>query len=604
MAGSKVAITISAVDKASARLEAINKKLAGMTAPVRRLGQSFKRFSDASGITKMAKGFGGLARGALQSFMNIARVVGPLNTIIGAASIAGLVRLTTAWADWGSQLGFTAQRLGISASALQTFQGSARLAGSSAGALDSGLQTLGQNMWNAVGGRAPQVVAAFRYLHLSFQNVNGSARSVSQMLPEIADKIKAIRNPFAQAAVATALFGGAGEDLLPFLRQGSAGIAKYNALMQQYGVTNQDGIDAANNMRIAQTGLTLAVQGLGNSVAYRLAPVLDPLLNQMATWISLNRGWISTRIGYYVQQFATWLQSVNWKAIGSGIMSVASGVNSVVQYLGGWGAAARDLAILWGGKWLLGMMAPLVTITAALTRIIGLQRIAALGVWGLPLATSGDAANNPPAQQAQAQQLATEGPAYWRRQLAAHPVVAPTGNALDVMRQGMAYFMSQGWSKTHAAAIMGNAGRESGYNPDAINPTSGAYGIFQDLGARKRALIAEYGPHPTAAQQFQFAQHELMTTESGAAKALHATKDIFSGTVSLDKNFERSDDGFYGNAARIGFANDAYNDQPTVKIDVTHKNAPPGTSVSVKSNSPKATVSSVKVVKSMPGGSV
>ena len=78
----------------------------------------------------------------------------------GAASIAGMVKLTTAWADFGSQLGFTAQRLGMSASALQTFQGAAALAGSSSSALASGMQTLGQNMWNAVGGRAPEVPLA------------------------------------------------------------------------------------------------------------------------------------------------------------------------------------------------------------------------------------------------------------------------------------------------------------------------------------------------------------------------------------------------------------------------------------------------------------
>ena len=152
-----------------------------------------------------------------------ARVIEPLGVITGAASIAGLVRLTTVWADWGSQLLFTAQNIGITATNLQTLQGAATLAGSSATSLSSGMATLGENMWNATGGRAPQVVAAMQMLHINWQNMNRTAKSTADVLPQIADRIKALQNPYAQAAIATALFGSAGTDLLPFLRLGSKG---------------------------------------------------------------------------------------------------------------------------------------------------------------------------------------------------------------------------------------------------------------------------------------------------------------------------------------------------------------------------------------------
>lgn len=611
-----------------------------MGAPVQKLQKAFGRFSSASGITKLAKGFGDLGRGSLSAFRNVARVVDPLAAITGAASIAGMVKLTEAWADFGSQLGFTAQRLGITASALQSFQGGARLAGSSASSLASGMQTLGQNMYNAVGGRAPEITAGFQYLHLSFQNVNGSARSVSEMLPEIADKIKGISDPFAQAAVATALFGGAGEDLLPFLRLGSAGIAKYNAEARRYGVLNAAGVTAANNMRMAQVSLSLAVQGLGNSIAQRLAPVIDPLLGQMSEWIARNRDWIATGIGKAVQDFATWLMAVNWQQVGQGIMNVASAIGSIVGFLGRWGKAAPDLAIFMGGSWLASMLIPFATIAASIAGItsslVALPLLAAATAAALLIAFKPDASGT----TAQGTYGVLNG----------HPTFIPTTGAISettggyvtqggrqvyrqtasaaagVRNQGMNYFMSQGWSKAHAAAIMGNVQAESSFNPnaDSVDRNTGLHhrGLFQDDPSRWAKLTSLYGPNPTAIQQFQFAQSELMGSEKATALALNNSPDAMTGAMAFDTGFERSGDDYarqqsrganalfiggmssYGPAANIGDGSAGAGGTASpakVTIDLNHTNPPDGTTATVSSNSPNVTVGKVKITKSLTG---
>ena len=46
----------------------------------------------------------------------------------------------------------------------------------------------------------------------------------------------------------------------------------------------------------------------------------------------------------------------------------------------------------------------------------------------------------------------------------------------------MEFFMSKGLSSHHSAGIVGNLMGESGLNPEAINPTSKAFGIAQWLG--------------------------------------------------------------------------------------------------------------------------
>lgn len=72
-----------------------------------------------------------------------------------------------------------------------------------------------------------------------------------------------------------------------------------------------------------------------------------------------------------------------------------------------------------------------------------------------------------------------------------------------------AQYAAAGYSPLAIAAIMGNIQQESGGNASAVNPTSGAYGLYQYLGDRKRKLFAKYGKNPTASEQTQFAIDEL-----------------------------------------------------------------------------------------------
>jgi len=65
------------------------------------------------------------------------------------------------------------------------------------------------------------------------------------------------------------------------------------------------------------------------------------------------------------------------------------------------------------------------------------------------------------------------------------------------------------YTKNDIAAIMGNLYAESHYNPQAINPTSKAYGICQWLGSRKKLLFDTYGENPTINQQIDYLIWEL-----------------------------------------------------------------------------------------------
>ena len=79
---------------------------------------------------------------------------------------------------------------------------------------------------------------------------------------------------------------------------------------------------------------------------------------------------------------------------------------------------------------------------------------------------------------------------------------------------------ASGISNQQALGIVAGGIAESNLDPNAINSTSGAYGIGQWLGARKKALMDKYGPNPTLDQQSDFLISELKGGDKGGAAVL------------------------------------------------------------------------------------
>ncbi|MFT9383948.1 MAG: lytic transglycosylase domain-containing protein [Acetobacter orientalis] len=336
-------ITISAVDRASKVMDNITKRINAMNAPARRFKASFGKFMDAAGITRAAGAMRGLARSGLSAASSLLRIIEPMGILTSAASLAGLYQLTTSWARFGTQLGLDAQRIGIMPEKLQALQGAADLAGSSAGSLSSGLRGLHDNMVNAIGGRNNEALLYFRQLGINIGNMRQGARSVTEVLPQLADKIAALKDPTLQARVATATLGAAGEDLLPFLRMGAKGIQQYQAEMQRYGLTNRAGVDAANNLRMAQTRLGWATRGLAYSIAEQAAPGLQALFSWFTNIIAKNRELIAARVGAAIQAFASWIMTVDWQGVGDEINTIFENVQSTAKEMGGWKEVAKDV---------------------------------------------------------------------------------------------------------------------------------------------------------------------------------------------------------------------------------------------------------------------
>lgn len=92
-------------------------------------------------------------------------------------------------------------------------------------------------------------------------------------------------------------------------------------------------------------------------------------------------------------------------------------------------------------------------------------------------------------------------------------------------QRAMRYFMDKGLTDYQAAGLVGNLMRESGMSPTALNSSSGAYGLAQWLGARKKALFNKYGKNPTLDNQLDFIWSELNSSHRNGLRHLKASKN-------------------------------------------------------------------------------
>jgi hypothetical protein len=561
-------VVISATDAASATIGAVNKRLEALNKPVRdmqastaRLGHALGQFGRLTGVAPVvsgiARGFRGLRDTAAKTVSFVSRLAPALGAITAAGTVAGVAALASQFGQFGTALRNAGARAGIADDQLMAMQGGARLAGASAGALTSGITALRDNLVDAVGGRAPEFVRMMQSIGVAWQDGAGHARNYADVLPQVADKIAAIRDPTLQARVATALFGGAAEELLPWLRKGSAGINAYNAEARRYGVLNQQGVEAADQMRTAQTRLGLAFEGLGYSVAERVAPVLTPMLNQLADFVASKGPAVADTVNTVAEAFGNWVKTGGMEPVRKGLLTVRDDAKFVSDSLGlakvsteTWTRALELLGIsiglrVTGLSGLAGALArlSLIQLPSWLAALLGVPTAIAAGAtlgagalggsMGIPLmgpdgqiitpyGAPGTAGNNPQ------EPFVPLGTKLWRWITGSNGGSTPPQDSATTKAnrdESWNFWKSHGFSPAGAAAMMAAERSESGFNPGSIGDGGAARGSFQWHPDRQAQIKAATGidvadPKTTHLQQLQAMYTEMvrgLDPQTGAA---------------------------------------------------------------------------------------
>lgn len=152
----------------------------------------------------------------------------------------------------------------------------------------------------------------------------------------------------------------------------------------------------------------------------------------------------------------------------------------------------------------------------------------------------------------------------------------PSGDGKGRRAKAMGFYVAQGWSREQAAGVVGNLLQESQLNSTAIGDTSipgASVGLGQWNRERQANLKAFARSRKTSWTDFDtqlaFVQHELTTSEKGAADRLRAAKSVDEATAAMI-GFERPQGwtpenprGGHGYKNRLAYAQQVFGLAPT-----------------------------------------
>lgn len=206
--------------------------------------------------------------------------IGRLVAAAAVAAGAGLVLLTKGSLDAADEIGKLSQKTGIATETLSAYQYAASLSDVTNEALAGGLTRLAKSMSEAAQGSKEQA-QAFDAIGVSVKNADGSLRATDQVLADIAERFSRYADGPEKAALAQAIFGRSGADLIPILNLGAKGLDQMRQEAERLGlVVGGDLAKNAEEFNDALTRIGTGAQALGLSIARELLPTLQAVADE------------------------------------------------------------------------------------------------------------------------------------------------------------------------------------------------------------------------------------------------------------------------------------------------------------------------------------
>lgn len=218
---------------------------------------------------------------------------------VAAAAAAAAVAIGIALGrtiDDMDKLNKTSQKLGIPVEQLSSLAYAADLADVSFEALSKGVGKLSKAMVEAASKPMSDSANAFRALGVSVTDANGKLKSSDVVLGDLANAFEGLKDGPGKTAVAMAIFGKAGADLIPLLNGGRDSLNEMNAEAKAFGaIVSTSAAKQAEAFNDNLTRLGYAVKGLFVQTAEKLLPTLVNMSAGMVEWAK-NSGVLDTAL--------------------------------------------------------------------------------------------------------------------------------------------------------------------------------------------------------------------------------------------------------------------------------------------------------------------
>lgn len=252
---------------------------------------------DETGAKAAEKQFSGLIQGAAS-----------LVALVTAAG-AAIVAMVKSASDLGDRAAKTGTKLGITAEEVQELSYAADNAGVEFGQLAAGLKHMQRNADEAKRG-SKEAAAGFGLVGVRVRDASGAVKPTITLFQEVADKIKDVQDPARRTAIAMRIFGKSGQELIPLLNEGAAGIEAMRRRAHLLGaVMDNQTAAAAEDLDDAFTDLGLIVKGVGLQFAIAFMPTVKEVIDLLVQNDDLIKRIVKT-VGKWTKAIASLLSGL------------------------------------------------------------------------------------------------------------------------------------------------------------------------------------------------------------------------------------------------------------------------------------------------------
>ena len=234
----------------------------GLRKAQRNLSTNATRMNRA--LAKVERSFDGVGKGVARFVKSTVSLKGALAGLIGAG---GFIAATKMALDFGDNVAKTADRVGVSTSALQEWRHAADLAGLSQKLMDDGLQRLNRRIGLFLNDGGGPAAKAFERLGIAGDIASRKLQGTEPVFDEIVKRLAEIDSQAERSAIASLAFGeDAGPKLVALLDQGTEGIERMRQHARDLGIVLDEKLlrnaEAAKD-QLATLGRILKTQVVG-----------------------------------------------------------------------------------------------------------------------------------------------------------------------------------------------------------------------------------------------------------------------------------------------------------------------------------------------------
>lgn len=254
-------------------------------------------------------------------------------------------------------LGKTAQKIGIPVEQLSSLEYAAKLADISIEGLQTSVTKFSRSLAEIASGGKNDAGSALKAIGVSATDATGKLRPTTAIIADIAEEFSTMKDGAEKTAIAVALFGRSGAEMIPLLNGGKKALAEANAEAKAFGIiVSEQSAVAAEQFNDNITRLTSAGQGLTNQVAEAMLPALVDVTDAMvdfakegtfAEQVTSALKFIMTETArFIIEASAAWKEITIWMtAAGQALEAITDGrIQDIGQI---WKTASKTVALSW-----------------------------------------------------------------------------------------------------------------------------------------------------------------------------------------------------------------------------------------------------------------